>query len=152
MVAVAPSPLLPPDAPEIPSLPESLAAEILSQADRHASRLGASIRQLLAQPNLTAGVEKFSSSLSGKELVHTSYFDHPDVIELLVANIICPVGGTGDLYGHGVSSGQLFRHRENEFWFAEFKSLLDSGKPPTDANRIDRRNLSPNGVDQQGAA
>ena len=98
-----------------PPLPEPLSHRIRDLADRHANDLGPKLRQLLARPSLTAGLETFSHTISGRELVHTSYFDHPEVIELLVMNIDW--------------SRQLIRPRrsstsaEIKRWFDDFKRL-----------------------------
>jgi hypothetical protein len=87
VVAVSPHPCLESPEEEAPALPEPLRTSIRQQADGHANELGPKLRVLLAQPSITAGLESFGKTLSGRELVHTSYFDHPEVIDLLALNI-----------------------------------------------------------------
>lgn len=115
VINVSPHPILPPPAALVPPLPDSLRESIRQQADDHANDLGPKLRQLLSQPSLTAGMERFSKDLSGSELVHTSYFDHPDVIELLALNI----GWTRARTKPRPSSVSS----ETVRWFNEFKRL-----------------------------
>ncbi len=86
VVAVSPHPIFRSTA-SAPPLPEKFRDLIRKQADDQANDLGPKLRVLLAQPSLTAGLDGFSQTLSGRELVHTSYFDHPEVIELLSLNV-----------------------------------------------------------------
>ena len=115
VVAVSPHPILPPPAPSVPPLPNQVRVSIRDRANQHAYDLGPKLRELLAQPSLTAGLEGFGQTLSGSELVHTSYFDHPEVIELLSLNISWSRG-----------SGQRRRSSTSAElieWFNEFKHL-----------------------------
>ena len=50
------------------------------------------LRNLLGQASLAQGMEGFVKGLSGKELVHTSYFDHSAVMELISCNITWSMG------------------------------------------------------------
>ena len=70
-----------------PPLPERLNERIVSVADHHARDIAPLLRSLLATASLANGVEAFCRKLSGKELVHTSYFDHPEVLDLIACNI-----------------------------------------------------------------
>ncbi|PHR90697.1 MAG: hypothetical protein COA78_34680 [Blastopirellula sp.] len=88
VVAVTPGPLLGEHDVVIPPLPAALSSKILADADRHAGDLGPKLRQLLAQPSFTAGLNKFSQETAGRSLVHTSYFDHAEVLDLLAINIV----------------------------------------------------------------
>jgi hypothetical protein len=128
VVAVSPHPIMPPPAALVPPLPDSLRESIRQRADDHANDLGPKIRQLLSQPSLTAGMERFSKDLSGSELVHTSYFDHPDVIELLALNI----GWTRARTKPRPSSVSS----ETVRWFNEFKRLQGVDVP---LSRFSRR-------------
>lgn len=92
IVAVSPHPLYEQPEQYAPPLPQWLSEKILRDADLHASELGPKLRALIGEPSLSAGLEKFSEALAGQELVHTSYFDHPEVIELLALNIGCSQG------------------------------------------------------------
>lgn len=115
VVAVSPHPVLPPPAPSAPPLPEDLQSRILKQADSHANDLGPKLRVLLSQPSLTTGLEGFSQTLSGSELVHTSYFDHAAVMDLLSMNI--GWGRGKHRIRRAASSSELTN------WFHEFKRL-----------------------------
>jgi hypothetical protein len=115
VIAVSPHPVLPPPTPSAPPLPESLQASIRQEADKHANDLGPKLRVLLSQPSLSTGFEAFAQDLSGRELVHTSYFDHAAVIDLLGLNISW-CRGRNSLRRAGAS-------REINAWFHEFKRL-----------------------------
>lgn len=121
VVAVSPHPVLPPPASSAPPLPSQLQVAIRDRANYQANDLGPKIRELLAQPSLTAGLERFSQTLSGSELVHTSYFDHSDVLDLLALNISW--------------SRERMRPRRSSTsaeiiaWFNDFKRLQGAGVP-----------------------
>lgn len=123
VVAVSPHPILPSPAAAAPALPSELRDKIRSRADHHANDLGPKLRVLLAQPSLTAGLESFSNELSGRELVHTSYFDHVEVLDLLSMNM-------------GQSEGKRRPRRASTSpamsnWFKEFKRR--QGAPDDDS-------------------
>jgi hypothetical protein len=71
----------------VPPLPERLNQRIVSVADHHARDIAPLLRNLLATSSFASGFEAFCRELSGKELVHTSYFDHPEVLDLIACNI-----------------------------------------------------------------
>lgn len=87
VVRVAPAPLSSARDELFPPLPEELNKQIVARANQHARNLGAEIRRLLAAPSFVMGLEQFGSRLSGRELVHTSYFDHPDILDLLAMHV-----------------------------------------------------------------
>jgi hypothetical protein len=60
---------------------------LVSYANTHASGAAATFRKLLATPSFAAGLEQLGSQISGKELIHTSYFDHPEILDLLTMHI-----------------------------------------------------------------
>lgn len=111
VVDVATSPLADAGDEGCPPIPAMLEDKIVQDADRWASDLGPRIRQLLAKPSFTAGLEGFGRDLNGRELVHTSYFAHQEIILLLAANVLV----------HRESSG-LEGHAELHQWFWNFKS------------------------------
>ena len=76
----------------VPPLPAPLCKRILHTADHHAKDIAPMLRKLLGQASLAQGVEGFCKELSGKELVHTSYFDHSAVLELISCNITWSMG------------------------------------------------------------
>ena len=85
VVAVLPTPVMSLD--DLQPLPGELQAKILAEANRHASDIAPKLRQLLGCSSFTSGMETFSEQLSGNELVHTSYFDHGEVLDLMALHI-----------------------------------------------------------------
>jgi hypothetical protein len=86
IVDVTPSPLSE-CLPLAPTLPAALNEKILVRADQYARDIAPKLRRLLGQPSFTSGLEAFGKELSGEELVHTSYFDHQEILELIASNI-----------------------------------------------------------------
>ncbi|TWU30866.1 esterase/lipase family protein [Novipirellula artificiosorum] len=115
VVAVSPHPVLSPPAPSAPPLPDELRLQIRDRADAHANDLGPKLRVLLAQSSLTAGLEGFGQTLSGRELVHTSYFDHAEVVDLLGLNISRSRGASP--LRRSSASAEILQ------WFNTFKQL-----------------------------
>ena len=70
-----------------PPLPALLNVKLLSFANRHAHELVPKLRNLIAQTSFTSGLETFGKQLSGKELVHTAYFELEEVLKLVAANM-----------------------------------------------------------------
>lgn len=89
VVAVSPAPV---EVDEIPHLPDWLNAKLTSCADQHARDITPKLRRLLASPSIVSGLETFGHTLSGRELVHTSYFDHAEVLDLLAVHIATSCG------------------------------------------------------------
>jgi hypothetical protein len=87
VVAVSPFPALDLKPDAHPPLPPDLDASLVEQANQHARDIGSKLRNLLAAPSFVAGMERFGTSLAGQELIHTSYFDHPAILQLLAFNI-----------------------------------------------------------------
>jgi len=77
---------------QMPPLPPAVCNRILATADHHARDIAPMLRRLLGQASLSQGVQGFCKELSGKELVHTSYFDHATVVELISCNITWGMG------------------------------------------------------------
>ncbi len=71
-----------------PPLPALLNVRLLSFANRHAHELVPKLRGLIAQSSFTSGFEVFGGQLSGKELVHTAYFEQEEILKLIAANMI----------------------------------------------------------------
>lgn len=126
VVAVSPHPILAdPDSlvSASPPLPEWLSDKILTQADLHASNLGPKLRRLLGAASFAAKLDGLNTDLAGRELVHTSYFDHPEVIELLALNIasagprsamrrVCPDVRLSDWYTELKQAQQLLLNHD----------------------------------------
>ncbi len=71
-----------------PPLPALLNVKLLAMANRHAHDLVPKLRNLIAQTSFTSGLEAFGGQLSGKELVHTAYFEQEEILKLIAANIV----------------------------------------------------------------
>ncbi len=87
VVEVLPAPKVLTEETVPPQIPESLNRKVVEEADRHASDIAPKLRRLLSQPSFSDSLSTFGKSISGRELVHTSYFDHPEILELLLMNI-----------------------------------------------------------------
>ncbi|MFV2069286.1 MAG: hypothetical protein ACC645_20160, partial [Pirellulales bacterium] len=118
VVEVLPAPKLLSDPVLPPSIPESLNRKIVQEADRCASDIAPKLRNLLAQPSFTASLAAFGKNISGRELVHTSYFDHPEILELLLMNIAWSNGDTRFFCA--------LRSRQHDLvgWFQQFKAVV----------------------------
>jgi hypothetical protein len=86
VVDVTPSPLGDCDDFCLP-LPEALNTKLLSSADEHARDIAPKLRRLLVQPSLASGIVAFNNELRGNELVHTSYFEHAEILDLIACNV-----------------------------------------------------------------
>lgn len=116
IVNVLPTPY--PETSYAPPLPESLQDKILREADRHAGDLAPKLRLLLGCPCFTSGLEAFSSELSGQEMVHTSYFDHTDVLDLIACNV-------SESAESDARPAFLPGRREIVDWYRDYRSATD---------------------------
>ena len=87
VVAVSPIPVPDSGSDAHPPLPAGLNASLVDRANQHARDIAPKLRDLLAEPSFVAGLERFGQALSGRELIHTSYFDHPPVLDLLALHV-----------------------------------------------------------------
>ncbi|TWT37782.1 hypothetical protein KOR34_27450 [Posidoniimonas corsicana] len=113
VVDVKPTPV--DDAPGAMPLPPSVQKEILDESNRHAGGVAPLLRQLLACPTFSTGLESISNQLSGRELVHTSYFDHPDVLDLISCNVALESGAESP------AAAELPGRPAIVEWFSAFK-------------------------------
>jgi hypothetical protein len=84
-------------------LPAWFNEQLVHEANESAKEVVPKLRNLLAAPSFTTGLKSFSQSSKGGELVHTSYFDHEEVLDLLAMHI----AGASEVAGwheHGLSS------------------------------------------------
>jgi hypothetical protein len=144
VVAVSPHPILQTPESEVPPLPDHLQTSIRQHADHHANELGPKLRVLLSQPSMTAGLEGFSKTLSGRELVHTSYFDHQEVIDLLALNICWSRAGN--------QPRRASTSLEVVHWFHDFKRLQGAAMPQRGIGLRPKRRQSLSLRDTQDAA
>ncbi len=120
LIDVTPSPI--PDLTTAAPLPELLNAKLLSFANRHAHELVPQLRKLLARPSFSGGLQAFGQQLSGKELVHTAYFEQDDVLRLIAANINWETNGVDHSEGSPPMATWLTK------WFASFKQLPSTAR------------------------
>ena len=90
-----------------PSLPKWLDAEIVRAANDSARNIAPKLRQLLALPSFVSGLESLGKTISGRELVHTSYFDHPEILDLIAMHITWACGEPNWTAHSQSSSGRL---------------------------------------------
>lgn len=70
-----------------PSLPDWLSAQLVESANVSAREIAPKLRALLANPSFVSGLESWGTTISGRELVHTSYFLHSEVLDLLAMHV-----------------------------------------------------------------
>ena len=118
VIEVLPAPKLLSDPVLPPSISESLNRKLVQEADRCASGIAPKLRNLLAQPSFTASLAAFGKNISGRELVHTSYFDHDEILELLLMNM---AWSNGD-----ASFFCVPRSPQHDLlgWFQQFKAVV----------------------------
>ena len=109
-------------------LPESLQETILDESNRHAGAVAPLLRMLLASPSFTSGLETCSRQLSGKELVHTSYFSHAGVLDLISCNV------AWESNKDAPSPVALPGSKSVVEWFVSFKQSIESGQSSRLAN------------------
>ncbi|QDS93056.1 hypothetical protein FF011L_18110 [Roseimaritima multifibrata] len=102
---------------EYPQLPSWLCERIVQRADQGARNMAPKLRQLLAGSPLTAA-SRLAESVSGSELVHTSYFVDDQIGSLLALHIAW------------ATNNRVYLSRMTEtwpqgvIWFGRFKSSL----------------------------
>jgi hypothetical protein len=84
---VSPYPVEDADAKTHPALPAELNRNLVDRANHYARDIAPKLRDLLAEPSFVAGLERFGRDLNGQELIHTSYFDHAPVLDLLALHV-----------------------------------------------------------------
>ena len=103
---------------DVPCLPDWLTEKISAEADRHARDIAPKLRNLLAEPSFMSGLQSFGDTITGQELVHTSYFEHGEILDLLAANIAWAIGEPQRLSVGSARSLALWG------WFRQFKLSL----------------------------
>ena len=107
-----------------PPLPEELNTPIVALARVNTpTQFRRRDSSLAGKPlSFMMGLEQFGHRLSGQELVHTSYFDNPDVLDLLTMHIA---------WAQGVPTGTRLhkrgRWRLPESWLRQAKIELGAG-------------------------
>ena len=118
VVAVSPVPTRVPELDRLPALPAWLNKKLTEAADHHACDIAPQLRCLLAEPSFASGLEKFSNTITGHELIHTSYFDHAEILDLLASHIAWSLGQRIRLPENDLAEPTLLQ------WFRDFKHQL----------------------------
>jgi hypothetical protein len=128
VIEVSPTPVLPELSAAWQPLPEWLDSKIVDTANLCARDIAPKLRRLMAAPCFTSGLESLGDTLSGRELVHTSYFDHPEVLDLLTMHMGC---ARGDALWHSYRKTQ---HADLVAWLDAFHEINRrvAGEQPTD--------------------
>ncbi|MBM4094086.1 MAG: hypothetical protein FJ276_32460 [Planctomycetes bacterium] len=70
-----------------PPLPQRLETKIQDTADSYARDIAPKLRRLIATPSCSSVLAALEDTFSGRELIHTSYFDHAEVLDLLTMHM-----------------------------------------------------------------
>ncbi len=87
VIAVSPTPVFQSSDSASPPLPQWLDERLVQFADDHARQMAPQLRRLLAETSIVTGIDAFAETLTGKELVHTSYFEHEEILDLVALNV-----------------------------------------------------------------
>jgi hypothetical protein len=87
VIEVSSTPITPETPAEWQSLPLWLDTKIEDTANSRARDIAPKLRRLLGAPSFSSAWEALGDSISGHELIHTSYFDHPEVLDLLTMHM-----------------------------------------------------------------
>jgi hypothetical protein len=131
VIAVSPFPVPELGADAHPALPAVLNARLVDRANQHARDIAPKLRDLLAEPSFVAGLERFGHALSGRELIHTSYFDHPPILDLLSLHVAWARQDHASLRRASQIEEDLWN------WFCEFKrSVQEEAALPSSLRRM----------------
>jgi hypothetical protein len=98
-----------------PHLPDEVVTAITQKADKAASAYAPTLRAAIGLSALGSALCLLGTKMTGIELVHTSYFDSDDVLELIVLHIVSSSGLTIDR-----RDGRL------DEWLCSFKKCVKS--------------------------
>ncbi len=119
VVEVGPVPWHASESTQLPPLPDWLNECLVQEANGSAKKVVPRLRALLAAPSFTSGLESWGKSSTGKELIHTSYFDHEEVLDLIAMHVVGSC--TSQQWSmHGLSP----RRVELASWLADYKSQV----------------------------
>jgi len=102
-------------------LPDWLNHRLVQDANESTRKTIPKLRGILAGPSLASGLKSWRKASSGRELIHTSYFDHNEVLDLIAMHIV----GSCDAAlwpKAGISQHRL----ELAHWLAEAKRRVGS--------------------------
>ncbi len=87
VIEVSSTPITPEPSAAWQPLPQWLDTRIEDTANSYARDIAPKLRRLIAAPSFSSALEALDDSFSGHELIHTSYFDHPEVLDLLAMHM-----------------------------------------------------------------
>ncbi|WP_153555601.1 lipase family protein [Roseimaritima sediminicola] len=102
---------------DYPPLPGWLCERLVQRADQGARNMAPQLRRLLAASPLSLA-DRLATQVSGSELVHTSYFEHEDIVNLLALHIAWATDDRNYL----LHASQ--RWPQGVIWFSRFKASL----------------------------
>ena len=113
-----------------PPLPEWLETKIQNTADSHARDIAPKLRRLIATPSFSSVLAALEDSISGRELIHTSYFNHAEVLDLLTMHM---GRARGDVHWRTYRKTQ---HDDIVAWLETFheanmRAVAEQPTPPT---------------------
>ncbi len=121
VVEVGPMPWNSDDSTPLHPLPNWLNERLVQDANESAREIVPKLRVFLAAPTFVSGLESWGKGSRGQELIHTSYFDHEEVLDLLAMHI----AGSCQLaqwFEHGLTPQRL----ELAEWLIEAKMHVGS--------------------------
>jgi hypothetical protein len=133
VVAVSPYPVPDSGPAEHPALPAELNARLVDRANQYARDIAPKLRDLLSEPSFVTGLERFGHTLAGHELIHTSYFDHPQILDLLTLHVVWAQQDRSYLQRAARSQPVLWS------WFCGFKRSVHETVRLENASRLERR-------------
>jgi hypothetical protein len=121
VVEIGPAPWADEDAPHPTSLPEWLNQRLVNQANESAREIVPKLRSILAAPSFVSGLEAWGKDSIGREMIHTSYFDHEEVLDLIAMHVAgsCAIEQWPE-------QGLTDKRIELAHWLAEAKSRVGS--------------------------
>ncbi|MDG2380432.1 MAG: hypothetical protein P8N76_02055 [Pirellulaceae bacterium] len=108
-----------------PSMPAWMNARIVDSSNRYTVHLAPKLRRLLSSTCILTGLDAFGHELSGRELVHTSYFEHSEVQDLLAMHIAWSI----DNFSHAVKINTT--DERLIAWYQTFR-IASGGQIPSD--------------------
>ena len=106
---------------DYPALPSWLNDQIVESSNHYMVDLAPKLRRLLSSTCILSGLDAFGHEISGRELVHTSYFDHPEVQSLLAMHIAWSINDVPQLLRVSRGDQRLMD------WYQEFREV--AGRP-----------------------
>jgi hypothetical protein len=116
VVEVTPVPWSIDDSQQPICLPSWLNGQLVEAANSWAREIIPKLRSALASPSFVSGLESIKGT-SGHELVHTSYFDHSEILDLMAIHVAWSHRAEKSIDSCALSARKI----ELVKWFAEAK-------------------------------